>query len=346
MSHRAGSGTSEVQRAVDDGTVSVADDVREIARMRNEPLAEALVTVGLTSIHIKNEVIEESITKCCELVDTIYDVKNFAVDKLCYFPKYMLRKTKEHLRDLCIFGPVSPNFNFAALSVGHFWAVVVLTSKCLGEVFASTFVGHTILSFLFAKTILFTFFIYAALPAFAVVLNMKTPNKLLTMADRRLLILILAFIIGAGTHHLLLNWRQPEFAPPPFYSPVVVALLFEFVCPRFTSDRRLFLLSSVGVAGIICFAYGLQNGVFNFTYFYTSVFAIATSFYNVQLLIADPKEGWGDSIEGLVLLPVSSMYNQLVMTILFGNYVANRDRQEAIPDSIEEQYSLLLWPKK
>uniref|UniRef100_A0A915A3U7 Uncharacterized protein n=1 Tax=Parascaris univalens TaxID=6257 RepID=A0A915A3U7_PARUN len=139
----------------------------------------------------------------------------------------MLRKTKEHLRDLCIFGPVSPNFNFAALSVGHFWAVVVLTSKCLGEVFASTFVGHTILSFLFAKTILFTFFIYAALPAFAVVLNMKTPNKLLTMADRRLLILILAFIIGAGTHHLLLNWRQPEFAPPPFYSPVVVALLFE-----------------------------------------------------------------------------------------------------------------------
>lgn len=54
-------------------------------------------------------------------------------------------------------------------------------------------------------------------------------QNLLTAADRRLLILILAFIIGTGTHHLLLNWQQPEFAPPPFYSPVIVALLFE-VC--------------------------------------------------------------------------------------------------------------------
>lgn len=67
--------------------------------------------------HIKDEVIEESIRQYYQFVDTLYDVKNFAVDKLCYFPKYMLRKMKEHLRDLFIFDPISPNFNFAALSV-------------------------------------------------------------------------------------------------------------------------------------------------------------------------------------------------------------------------------------
>ncbi|VDM50722.1 unnamed protein product [Toxocara canis] len=224
MSRRQRLCIAEQSGSTIDDAESFVDDVNDIARMRNEHIAQALASVRHTSL-------------------------------------------------------------------GHFWAVVTLMSKCLGEIFASSSIGYSILSFLFAKTILFTFFIYVALPAFAVTLNMKTPHNELTAADRRLLIFILAFIVGAGTHHLLLNWEQPEFAPPPFYSPVIVALLFEFVCPRFTGDRRLFLLSSIGVAGTICFAYGVQNGLFDFTYFYTSVFAIAMSFYNLQLLIADPKEG-------------------------------------------------------
>lgn len=43
---------AEEQRLADDGTVSVVDDVQEIARMRNEPIAEALVTIELTSVFV------------------------------------------------------------------------------------------------------------------------------------------------------------------------------------------------------------------------------------------------------------------------------------------------------
>uniref|UniRef100_A0A1I8EDZ8 Uncharacterized protein n=1 Tax=Wuchereria bancrofti TaxID=6293 RepID=A0A1I8EDZ8_WUCBA len=42
-----------------------------------------------------------------------------------------------------------------------------------------------------------------------------------------------------------------------------------------------------------------------------------------------------------IALPINSMYNQLICTILFGTYIPNRAPHEAIPDAFEEQYTMI-----
>lgn len=50
----------------------------------------------------------------------------------------------------------------------------------------------------------------------------------------------------------------------------------------------------------------------------------------------------GDMSEGHVLLPIHSMYNQLVITLIFGHYLWDRNSNAIKPNTMEERYTLLL----
>ncbi|VDM95664.1 unnamed protein product [Thelazia callipaeda] len=223
----------------------------------------------------------------------------------------------------------------------HFWALVIIGAKCCGEIFASFWLGYSLLSIFLRKQIPTLVFNYIVMPVFAYLLNQKTPMTELNMADRRWLVLAYSFWVGASTHFMLINWDPGACSPPPMFSPSLVALLFEFIGPVVAHDRPLLLLSTVGVASCVCFTYAYIYACFTFTYFYMSIIAIASSFYSMQQHLADPELGYGDLSEGHVLLPIQSMYNQLVMTILFGQYIWNRNPKTAKPDTLEERYTLL-----
>ncbi|CAG9532807.1 unnamed protein product [Cercopithifilaria johnstoni] len=173
------------------------------------------------------------------------------------------------------------------------------------------------------------------MPLFAYLLNQKTPTSKISLAERRWFILIFSFWVGASTHFILINWDLGIFPPPPLYSPTLVALLFEFLGPMVAYDRSLFLLSTIGIASCVCFTYSYIYTCFTFTYFYTSLIAIASSFYSMQQHLADPKLGH-------VLLPIYSMYNQLVITLIFGHYLWDRNPNAIKPNTLEERYTLLL----
>ncbi|VIO95889.1 fructosamine-3-kinase-related protein [Brugia malayi] len=127
------------------------------------------------------------------------------------------------------------------------------------------------------------------MPLFAYLTNQKIPVSKLSLAERRWLILVFSFWIGASTHFILINWDRGVFPSPPFYSPTLVALLFEFVGPMVAYDRSLLLLNTIGIATLVCFTYAYVYACFTFTYFYTSLIAIASSFYSMQQHLADPK---------------------------------------------------------
>uniref|UniRef100_A0A183DWJ0 Acyl_transf_3 domain-containing protein n=1 Tax=Gongylonema pulchrum TaxID=637853 RepID=A0A183DWJ0_9BILA len=213
----------------------------------------------------------------------------------------------------------------------------------LFETFASSWIGYFLISILLRKCLLALIFIYIVAPIFAYLFNKKTPASKLSRPERRWLILVFSFWVGASTHYILINWDPGVYPPPPMYSPALVALLFEFVGPKLASNRPMLLMSTVGTASVVCFAYAFFNSCFNFTYFYTSVIAIASSFHSMQQQLADRSLGRGDTSEGNVMLPIQSMYHQLALTIIFGHYIWNRDPKAAVPDSLEERYTLLIY---
>ncbi|VDM12851.1 unnamed protein product [Wuchereria bancrofti] len=153
-------------------------------------------------------------------------------------------------------------------------------------------IGYYLLSLFLGKEIPSLFFIYIVMPLFAYLTNQKIPVSKLSLAERRWLILVFSFWIGASTHFILSNWDCGVFPPPPFYSPTLVALLFEFIGPMVAYDRSLLLLNTIGIATLVCFTYAYIYARFTFTYFYTSLIAIASSFYNMQQHLADPKLGF------------------------------------------------------
>ncbi|KAM3722172.1 Cytochrome b-245 chaperone [Dirofilaria immitis] len=173
------------------------------------------------------------------------------------------------------------------------------------------------------------------MPIFAYLLNQKIPMNKISLAERRLIVLAFSFWIGASTHFILINWDLGIISSPPLYSPTLVALLFEFVGPMIAYNRPLLLLNTIGIASCVCFTYAYYYACFTFKYFYTSLIAIASSFYNMQQHLADPKLGY-------VLLPIYSMYNQLLITLLFGHYQWNRNLNTITPNTLDEQYTLLL----
>ncbi|VDK70564.1 unnamed protein product [Litomosoides sigmodontis] len=216
----------------------------------------------------------------------------------------------------------------------QFWAIVIIAAKCYGEIFANMSIGYFLLSLLFDKEIPSLLFIYSKI----------------SLAERRWLILVFSFWVGASTHFILINWNVGTLPSPPLYSPTLVALLFEFVGPTVAYNRPLLLLSTIGIASWMCFAYAYINACLTFTYFYTSLIAIASSFYSMQQHLADPTLGYlptvflcrRDMSEGHVLLPIHSMYNQLAITLIFGHYRWDRNPKAVAPNTLEERYTLLL----
>ncbi|KAM3722170.1 Solute carrier family 12 member [Dirofilaria immitis] len=238
--------------------------------------------------------------------------------------------------------PVPIDFDYSFLMINHFWDYIIISAKCYGEDFASSYMGHVILSTIATSTILLFIFLHILLPKLTILLYQKTSMQRFGLAERRFYALALSFIIGAGTHQLYLKWQQPILPVPPYYSPAMVAFVVEFICPKVGRNRRKFLFYSIGSATVLCIAYGIFYQQIDFIYLFSTIVAIGFTFSNLQGLLGKGcyRNDYAIAYDH-VALPINSMYNQLICTILYGTYMPERAPHEAIPDTFEEQYTMI-----
>uniref|UniRef100_A0A0R3RZP2 Uncharacterized protein n=1 Tax=Elaeophora elaphi TaxID=1147741 RepID=A0A0R3RZP2_9BILA len=327
----------------------IDQNLNDIIGMNQESLIDSFKSIEALFSEYSVEIVKGTYMLMDEIVIFFINLRISLWPTLKKYPITFYQSQIEKLEKCLQLTPISNSFNFTSCTVSQFWAVVIMEAKCYGEIFANTSIGYFLLSLLFGKEIPSLFFIYIVLPLFAYLLNQKTPMSKISLAERRWLILVFSFLIGALTHFILINWDLGVFPSPPLYSPTLVALLFEFLGPMMAYDRRLLLLSTIGIATCVCFTYPYIYACFTFTYFYTSLIAIASSFYGMQQHLADPKLGFINFFlfdlqyhDGHVLLPIYSMYNKLAMTVIFGSYLGNHDPNTIKPNTLEERYTLLL----
>ncbi|VDM95663.1 unnamed protein product [Thelazia callipaeda] len=163
------------------------------------------------------------------------------------------------------------------------------------------------------------------------------------LPERRFCAFLLSFVIGAGTHLLYLRWQQPVLPQPPYYSSTIIALVVEFICPKVGKNRQKFLLYPIGSATLFCLAYGIFNKQMDFIYLFSTAVAIGFTYVNLQALLGNSgrRNDYATAYHHIAL-PINSMYNELICILLFGNYIPNRALYEAIPDALEEQYTIMV----
>ncbi|KHN73147.1 hypothetical protein Tcan_16429 [Toxocara canis] len=312
-----------------------------VPRLVEENSIDQFESIVETLQQYQLEIVEESGLLFKNTITFLITVIVDYITDLCAFPYRCFKSAIQDFHDVFLMKPVDEKFDYSGLAIGYFWSCVTLKAKCWGEIFASTQLGYAFLCYLFPNPFLFVLLLYILLPRLAKLVHLKTPQNVLSKGDRRLLILVFAFIIGAGTHFALLNWHQPALPPPPFFSPTIVALVVEFIGPLVCKRRCLFVGLPIGLATIVCILYGIEYDIFDFTYFYLTFLTVALSCFNFQLMLAGSDKGPSDPIMCHLTLPINSMYNQLITTLLLGNYSSGRDVNDVVPDSIEEQYSIL-----
>ncbi|VDN82517.1 unnamed protein product [Brugia pahangi] len=228
--------------------------------------------------------------------------------KITQFPKNVVESSVQEFKHFFDLGPIPNDFDYSFLTISNFWDYIIINAKCYGENFANSYIGH----------------------------------QTFGLSERRFCALILSFMIGAGTHQLYLKWQQPILPVPPYYSPFVVAFVVEFICPKIGQNRRKFLSYPICSATLLCIVYGIFYQQFDFIYLFSTIVAIGFTFANLQRLLGKGyyRSDYA-SAHDHIALPINSMYNQLICTILFGTYIPNRAPHEAIPDAFEEQYTMI-----
>ncbi|VDK70565.1 unnamed protein product [Litomosoides sigmodontis] len=264
------------------------------------------------------------------------------IAKIIQFPRSVTESSIQEFMHFFDMGPVPDNFNYSFLMTSHFWDYVIINAKCYGEDFASTYIGHIILSRMATSRVLLFIFLHILLPKLAFLLHRKISMQTFGLSERRFCALIVSFLIGAGTHQLYLKWQQPTLPPPPYYSRTVVALVVEFICPKVRKNRLKFLFYPVGSATLLCISYGIFYEQFDFIYLFSTVVAAGFTFTNLQGLLGKGcyRSDYATA-QDHIALPINSMYNQFICTILFGTYMPDRAPLEATPDVFEEQYTII-----
>ncbi|KAK6105824.1 putative integral membrane protein [Brugia pahangi] len=262
--------------------------------------------------------------------------------KITQFPKNVVESSVQEFKHFFDLGPIPNDFDYSFLTISNFWDYIIINAKCYGENFANSYIGHVILSKFAASNMLSFIFLHILLPKLAFLLHRKISMQTFGLSERRFCALILSFMIGAGTHQLYLKWQQPILPVPPYYSPFVVAFVVEFICPKIGQNRRKFLSYPICSATLLCIVYGIFYQQFDFIYLFSTIVAIGFTFANLQRLLGKGyyRSDYA-SAHDHIALPINSMYNQLICTILFGTYIPNRAPHEAIPDAFEEQYTMI-----
>uniref|UniRef100_A0A8R1TLT6 Uncharacterized protein n=1 Tax=Onchocerca volvulus TaxID=6282 RepID=A0A8R1TLT6_ONCVO len=280
------SGTEKTDQLID-------QDVRDIIQMRDESLIDSFKSMeNVIRYQYRTGILEGFYMLKNEIIIFFNNLRISLWPKLKKYPLTLYQSQINKLQKCLQFTPIPNSFNFASCMVNQYWTIIIIAVKCYGEIFANMSIGFFLLSLLLEKNIPSLIFIYILMPLFAYLLNQKIPLSKISLAERRWIILIFSFWIGASTHFILINWDLGIFPPPPFYSPTLVAFLFELLGPMLAYNRPLLLLNTIGIASCVCFTYAYIYACFTFTYFYTSMIAIASSFYSMQQHLADPKLGF------------------------------------------------------
>ncbi|KAF8370509.1 hypothetical protein PRIPAC_76938 [Pristionchus pacificus] len=215
--------------------------------------------------------------------------------------------------------PLPQPFDYFYSLNSYYWRTVTIVCLRLGERMGRTTVAHSLLSTVFYPYILILM-TYLLLPIHLTFIHIKHNQNSLPVADRRLLIMFYSFLMGSFSSHLLIQWIPNTNLPHPFFIPAIVGVMIQLAGPSVGYDRKLFLLSTVGVAGATAVSLALFNGKFGVLYLLALAHSIFISTFNLQCLVDGMRKGDLDMEGGIIKVIIILLFTSSIDKVLWGRF--------------------------
>ncbi|GMT23352.1 hypothetical protein PFISCL1PPCAC_14649 [Pristionchus fissidentatus] len=213
--------------------------------------------------------------------------------------------------------PLPQPFDYFYSLNSYYWRTVAIVCLRLGERMGRTTVLHSLLSTVFYPYILILI-TYLLLPAHLHLVHTRLDRNSFPSSDRRLLILFYSFLFGSFSSHLLIEWIPNTSHPHPFFMPAVVGIMVQIAGRSFSHDRRLFLLSTVGVATVLAMSLSILNGKFSLLYLFVLSLTVLMATFNLQCLIDAMKAGKLDMEGGIIKVIFILLFVSSIDRVLWG----------------------------
>ncbi|KAH7728603.1 Protein M02B1.4 [Aphelenchoides avenae] len=243
-------------------------------------------------------------TKFDELLTTLNDMKNDVLDTR----------------------PLPHGFDYSYLLISYFWSVVNMTAKTLGHRSARLVNVHNVIDSTGTNSQL-ALLTYIALPTYAVLLHRKTTDAKFTLIDRRVFLIVLAYLLGLFGEHLWIHWIHATTNRPSYHFPALVGLSLHILGPYLAHDRHLLLISTVGSAVVITTGIAQAMGTLSFSFLMGTLITALIATANLQLLLATLRRDGSDErfmvrahLRGLIV----AVYSHALLCIVDGRYEPER----------------------
>ncbi|GMR47555.1 hypothetical protein PMAYCL1PPCAC_17750, partial [Pristionchus mayeri] len=218
--------------------------------------------------------------------------------------------------------PLPQPFDYFYSLNSYYWRTVTIVCLRLGERLGRTTVFHSFLSTVFYPYILM-FLTYLLLPAHLQFIHLKYDKKSLPTADRRLIIMFYSFLLGMLSSHLLIEWIPNQNLPHPFFIPALVGIMILLAGPSVGHDRKLFLLSTIGVATALAISIDILNNQFGLLYLLGLSLTVFVATFNLQCLVDGMKKGDLDMEGGIIKVILILLFSSSLDKVLWGRYEAD-----------------------
>lgn len=222
-------------------------------------------------------------------------------------------------RILTDFTPLPQPFDYFYSLNSYYWRTVTIVCLRLGERLGRTTVLHSILSTVFYPYIL-AIVTYLLLPLHLLFIHTKHDKSILPMADRRLIIMFYSFLMGFFSSHLLIEWIPNQNQPHPFFIPAIVGVMIQLVGPSVCHDRKLFLLSTIGVASVLALSIAIINCKFGLLYLLALSFSVLVATFNLQCLIDGMRKGELDMEGAIIKAIIIILFASSLDKVLWGRF--------------------------
>uniref|UniRef100_A0A0K0F2S7 TPT domain-containing protein n=1 Tax=Strongyloides venezuelensis TaxID=75913 RepID=A0A0K0F2S7_STRVS len=220
------------------------------------------------------------------------------------------------------FSDIPEKFDYGYIGVAYFWSFIITTAKEVGHSIGKCKMGSYLMSSVFGlpTTALIT---YILLPLRLFLIKRITDNNFMTIAERRLDLIINAFVLGMCVENVINSvGLTVSDGSVTYYLPVVIAVSITVIGPSLEKNRTKFILTIMGITLCTSLALATAFSKINTEYLLGLMLDIIFSFFNIQFLIANlrkPKDE-RDMTSAQTMSLILSLYTHLCITFLTGRY--------------------------
>ncbi|CEF63917.1 Hypothetical protein SRAE_1000217300 [Strongyloides ratti] len=221
------------------------------------------------------------------------------------------------------FSDIPEKFDYGYITVAYFWSFIITSAKEIGHSIGKCSIGSYLMSSIFGlpATALIT---YLLLPLRLFLIKRISDNNFMTIAERRLDLILNAFIFGICVENVI-NYLELTISDGSvtYYLPIVLVSSITIIGPRLGRNRTKFIIVIMGIGLCVSLILTSIFSKINTEYFLGLLLDIIFSFFNIQFLIANlrkPKDE-RDMTSSQTMSLILSLYTHLCITFLTGRYI-------------------------